>query len=102
MSIRSMLTEPSKPLPPVAFWSYVTILLFGLTLHILMFPRQQPGWPHDRNLDVVTDGALLLLFLAHGIRWPQLVTAPLRILAWSWSVFAVLYLLFVGIMMVTQ
>lgn len=98
MKSGSWLTVPPAGLLSHPGYRYggVAVILCFLASSVLSWLNAPPGYWYDSSARVVI--ALLLLFthLAFSLRWPPLVTAALRLLALSWVLFGVLYVVAVA------
>ncbi len=85
MNLRTLLTNPPKPVDP---WLRRGFLLFCLLLlgwHLQWLARH--GWPAGHEVISIILVALLLNHLAFRFSWPRKVMIGLRLAACSWLVF---------------
>lgn len=94
MNIRSIFTEPSKPLHPAYSYGMLVVILYLLVKSTRWYLALPPDWPYDRYGDFVVILMLLFLHLSYQFRWPTSVTVILRILALSWTVFGLFYIIY--------
>jgi hypothetical protein len=73
---------------------FLVLIIFHLIKAIALRALFPLKYPHDPNAGLVVPLMLLFFVLAYGFRWPDFVTASLRILAWSWLLFAGFYLFY--------
>ena len=96
MSIRSIFTEPVKLAPPAYRYGILVFVLFWLALEIRWYLIRPPADASDPYRTGIGLLMVLLLHLSSQFRWPKPVTVILRILALSWFVFALVYILYLS------
>jgi len=93
MGIRSKRTEPSQVEHPVYRYGMlivVLVLLVWQTRVYLSLPSSYDGDPYGGYVVL-----LMLLFnhLASAFKWPKGIATALWVLAWSWIIFSLFYIL---------
>ena len=71
----------------------LAFILALLILNALLCPHLPPSYPGGRWFPLIVPLMLLLNHLAFQFRWSQLVTVFLRVIAYAWLIFGMVYIL---------
>ena len=96
MTFRGFLTEPTRQIS--SFYTYGMLIIFVVLFawdieYLLTLPS---FYPHDPYEGLFLTLMLLFNHLAYQFRWPALIMASLRILAWSWIFITLFYVFFLS------
>lgn len=92
MSIRSLLTSPSRPFHPVYVYGMLGLIGMLLFVTVLLLLATPPPYTSAQYRGFVVPLMLLFNHLAYQFRWPAPVTAVLRLLCWGSTVFGGIYI----------
>jgi hypothetical protein len=93
-AIKKGFTEPSPDVSPPLRYAQLVLALFLLAFNVLWlwWASLPPAYPYERYGSAMVGLMLLFNLLAFQFRWPPVVTAMLRVLAFVWLVFGAFYI----------
>ncbi len=87
-------TPPPIPMRPIDRYGFLVVILGILIASLWLYLRLPPHYSGDPYRLIIVGLMLLFSHLAYNFAWRPSVTVAVRVLSWSWTIFACFYLLY--------